>query len=118
MQTHFHPDGFWHKVDLKHVPQTTQELHDMSTIPYAICFNFTFLSTFLVMTYISSVCNWELNLLKLFIHLNNNSKHNPHTPFCDVVIKETLEGFVYCPYFCYKYYITTLIKFQLTLLNK
>lgn len=38
MQTQFHPNGFWHKVDLKHVPQTTQELHDMSTIPYANMF--------------------------------------------------------------------------------
>jgi hypothetical protein len=33
-------------------------------------------------------------------------KHDSH-PFCDVVIKETLKGFVHCSYLCYN----CLLKF-------
>jgi uncharacterized Zn-finger protein len=33
-------------------------------------------------------------------------KHDPHPhPFCDVVIKETLKGFVHCPYLCYNCFL-------------
>jgi hypothetical protein len=28
------------------------------------------------------------------------------TPFCTAIIKETLEAFVHCPYFCYNYFLT------------